>query len=301
MKKKTWIAAVVVTLLCASETVLETAAASPPAVYTHTVMVEGNTATWCGPCASAAQGIYTIYNSGSYDFHYVALVNDRLQAAQQRAQELGAGGAIPEYFFDGGYRSFLGWGGTGPYISLINECGARTAAHELSDVDVEVYADWEGGGFIRSFVYVTNNEAETYSGHLHVYVAEIESRWNTAGGFPYHYAMIGYAQNQDITIPPGGTYYRSTLWNGGANGFGDIELGNVTLIACAFGADPSYTDQTDADVATRVGDANGDGVVNVSDFLLMLSQWGSAGPEGDVNHDGIVDVSDFLLILSNWG
>lgn len=48
------------------------------------------------------------------------------------------------------------------------------------------------------------------------------------------------------------------------------------------------------------GDANGDGVVNVEDLLIVLGQWGTAGPEGDVNFDGIVNVEDLLMVLANW-
>ena len=49
------------------------------------------------------------------------------------------------------------------------------------------------------------------------------------------------------------------------------------------------------------GDVNGDGVVNVSDLLMVISAWGSCTdcPE-DLNGDGEVNVSDLLLILSFW-
>ncbi len=43
-----------------------------------------------------------------------------------------------------------------------------------------------------------------------------------------------------------------------------------------------------------------DGVVNVSDLLVLLSQWGSAG-SCDINRDGVVNVSDLLFLLSAWG
>jgi hypothetical protein len=296
MNKKTWTAAAVAGLLCAT--------GSSPAEYTHTVMVEGYTATWCPPCADAAEGIYDIFNSGLYDFYYIALVADvGCQEAVARAQELEPSGYIPEYFFDGGYASHIGWEGQGPYISLLNECGAI----DVADIDIQIFVDWEedaeGHGQVRTFVYVTNNEVVTYSGHLHAYVAEIISRWDTENNVPYHYAMIGYAINEDVVIPPGGTYYRSSLWNGYDHGYTAPEISrrNSIVIASVFDRTTVYTDEAGAAKPKRVGDCNGDGVVNVSDFLLMLSQWGTPGPEGDVNHDLNVDVSDFLLILSNWG
>ncbi len=49
-----------------------------------------------------------------------------------------------------------------------------------------------------------------------------------------------------------------------------------------------------------------DGVVDVHDLLLILVQWGTAGPEGDFTGadgepDGIVDVHDLLAVLGAWG
>ena len=48
------------------------------------------------------------------------------------------------------------------------------------------------------------------------------------------------------------------------------------------------------------GDTNDDGVINVTDILNAISNWGNSG-EGDINGDGIVDVSDILEMVSNWG
>jgi hypothetical protein len=45
---------------------------------------------------------------------------------------------------------------------------------------------------------------------------------------------------------------------------------------------------------------NGDGIVVVQDFLMLLAQWGTPGPEADVNNDGTVDVNDFLIVLASW-
>ena len=48
-------------------------------------------------------------------------------------------------------------------------------------------------------------------------------------------------------------------------------------------------------------DANSDGLVNVSDLLTVIDQWGTTDPAADINGDGIVDVSDLLAIVGNWG
>jgi hypothetical protein len=56
-----------------------------------------------------------------------------------------------------------------------------------------------------------------------------------------------------------------------------------------------------AGAAPCPADVNGDRLVNVTDFLAILAQWGQSGGREDVNHDGIVDVQDFLQLLAEWG
>jgi len=49
-------------------------------------------------------------------------------------------------------------------------------------------------------------------------------------------------------------------------------------------------------------DINGDGVVSVSDILILIEQWGSCnGCTGDINSDGTVDITDLLEIVAAWG
>ena len=49
-------------------------------------------------------------------------------------------------------------------------------------------------------------------------------------------------------------------------------------------------------------DINSDGLVNIQDLLLLLSEFGCVSLcENDVNLDGQVTVEDLLLILSEFG
>jgi hypothetical protein len=49
-------------------------------------------------------------------------------------------------------------------------------------------------------------------------------------------------------------------------------------------------------------DLNADGVVNVSDLLILLGAWGDcSGCDEDLNGDGVVNVSDLLILLGQWG
>jgi hypothetical protein len=50
---------------------------------------------------------------------------------------------------------------------------------------------------------------------------------------------------------------------------------------------------------TCAADLTGDGVVAVSDLLILLGAWGTPG--GDVTGDGATDVADLLALLAAWG
>ncbi|MHC4101683.1 MAG: hypothetical protein ACYSW1_12470, partial [Planctomycetota bacterium] len=79
----------------------------------------------------------------------------------------------------------------------------------------------------------------------------------------------------------------ATIWRinvGGAGGelVDDIQTWIETPVACPWDC------------------ANGDGLVNVVDFLALLAQWGGPG-SCDFDGDGVVNVVDFLDMLAWWG
>ncbi len=51
------------------------------------------------------------------------------------------------------------------------------------------------------------------------------------------------------------------------------------------------------------GDVDGDGQVNITDLLALLSDWGPcpASCPADLNGDSLVNVEDLLILLGNWG
>lgn len=100
------------------------------------------------------------------------------------------------------------------------------------------------------------------------------------------------------------------LYNGSGGGVGvDIAAAGLTEVLFVRVSNPADALSTIeiagfAKVAPVIkGDLNGDGVVNVSDLLLVLSDWGAcpASCPADVNGDGTVDVSDMMEVLANWG
>jgi hypothetical protein len=59
------------------------------------------------------------------------------------------------------------------------------------------------------------------------------------------------------------------------------------------------------EVQAGLADLDGNGVVDITDFLWLLGYWGPCPAEpgciGDIDRDGDVGVSDFLIMLAVWG
>ncbi len=69
-----------------------------------------------------------------------------------------------------------------------------------------------------------------------------------------------------------------------------------------FAAAPSPG--TGEDVVLLPGDANGDGAVDLEDFVILKTNFGTTGAtlaQGDFNGDGDVDLDDFVILKANFG
>ena len=220
--------------------------------FTHTVLAEYATTTTCGYCPIASSQLYSIYNSGDYDFYYVTLVADANYKTYGRVRELGVT-SIPDVYFDGGYKNELGaQPDEQPYRTAIVQCGERS----VPDIDIDVGVEWKGGGTLKITVNVQNNEPEEYNGHLRVYIVEEESRWNDADGDPYHFGALDIPIDGSLAVPytqPGilaDTYTFTKTWFGALHGFGDITQDNIMVIASVFDADSDHAVETASAVPT---------------------------------------------------
>ena len=217
--------------------------------FTHTVNVEYGTLTTCPPCVTASAQLYSIYNSGNYDFYYVTLVYDEGNTnVRARLIELGVVG-VPDVLFDGGFQRIKGGQSSElPYRNAITQSGER----DVADIDMIVDVAWLGGGKLDIEITVVNNEAEDFDGRIITYIVEKDSRWNDNSGKPYHYAALDIPIDKSLAVvknnarPKGETYTFSKTWRGSMFGFGDITQDNILVIATVFEKDTGLAVQTAA-------------------------------------------------------
>ena len=111
------------------------------------------------------------------------------------------------------------------------------------------------------------------------------------------------------TAQKDGNYWRLgnpvTIPSGyGSAGFGrNTKMGGGSLLigAPAYSSTRGVVFQTPlAQTLPCPADLNGDGNVDVTDILGIISNWGGAGRE-DLNGDALVNVTDLLFVLDSWG
>ena len=194
--------------------------------FTHTVLAELGSTSWCPNCPRADEKIHEVYSIGDYPFYYVTLVYNQNPVAQKRGRQL-SDAYIPMLYLDGGYKIV---DNTAEYASSIGEVAERKV-HPLS---LGISASWKGDAKIDVTVSITNEGTDAYFGHLRVYVTEIVSRWNDQKGNPYHYAFLDYAFNKYVRIQAGDTYTETAIWDGSATHgnrtYGDIVPDNIMVI-----------------------------------------------------------------------
>ncbi|MHC4219361.1 MAG: PQQ-dependent sugar dehydrogenase [Planctomycetota bacterium] len=87
------------------------------------------------------------------------------------------------------------------------------------------------------------------------------------------------------------------------SGFGEDALGEIYIVD--RGSSSANGELYKIIPVTKLADFDCDGQVGVTDFLILLANWGPcAVPTAcpwDLNGDGTVNVNDFLILLAQWG
>jgi hypothetical protein len=200
--------------------------------YTHTVLVEVGTGSWCYWCQFTNAVMHDIYTNGDYDFEYVELV-DSNPIADQRINEYNIAG-YPTSWFDGGYGVVVGGYDTwDQYTAQMDNCGARS----VPDIHAELRVLWPEEEKVQVEISIKNNETSTYTGYIRAYIVEIVSRWKDNGNQDYHHGFLDFAFDEDISIPGEGTYTDSTIWDGSSWDNPDIEMENIMVVLGVFNSE----------------------------------------------------------------
>ena len=226
-----------------------------------------------------------------------------------------------EITFDDDFNSDMGWtvdaaAGTGNWDRVTPSGGGLRC---------DPGTDHDGSGMC----FVTGNgfEEDVDDGTTTLYSPEMEfaegailsySRWYSNGADcngadpnnDYFYVDIsvnGGAWTNLETVGPvaessGGWYAVEHTLDGGGNiqvrfVCGDLNAGSVI----EAGVDAVSIKDSYCDEASCTGDINGDMMVDVSDLLEVVGDWGAVGGPADVNDDGIVNVADLLAVVDAWG
>ncbi len=212
---------------------------TPKRDYTHTVLVEVGTATWCPSCPQSNDAWHSIYGEGTYDFEYTELVYDKNPVASARFYEFNPKW-VPTSYWDGGEFVYPGTN-TATFYSYLDSSGSRIVPDLIADLN----ATWLGSAQIQITYDVLNNDASAYSGRLKIYVIELVSTlWNDYSGDPYYHAFLDFPVNEDINISAGDTLSDTVTWDGTAAGYPNITPDNIQVILAVFGDTPhqSYSD-----------------------------------------------------------
>jgi len=166
--------------------------------FAHTVFVEEATATWCNNCPNVANILHTIYETRNYQFYYISLVDDKNTKAHERLSNDYNIIGFPTVFIDGGYRVIVG--GNKPesdYSTAIAAAEART----VPNIHIKVTTQYKNTtGELTVTAVVENNENQSYSGRLKIYLTEIVSGWIGYDSKPYQFAFLDYILSQDISV-----------------------------------------------------------------------------------------------------
>jgi hypothetical protein len=213
--------------------------------YSHTVLGEFGTTTWCGWCKYAHGALKNLYLGEWHPFFYVSMVADKnMHAANRIWNDYNCYG-YPTMFWDGGHIVNGGAGSIpgamATYNNSIIQCGNRT----VPDIDVNLNVAWLGNATMDIDVSIDNNDASVYDGYIRVYVTEVSSTldWYDYWGFPYTFAFLQYAFDENISITSYGTWHDSIVWDGHdysygvGYDFGNISYGNIMVIASVFNAE----------------------------------------------------------------
>jgi hypothetical protein len=186
-------------------TVIPTGGNQGNETFSHIVLVEEATATWCTNCPAVANILHSLYESHNYRFYYVSLVNGTSSKVADRLFTNYNIYGFPTIFIDGGYKVVLG--GANPESTFADAIEAAQGRVTVPNIKITLVAEYNNashGLTVKAYLY--NNENSSYTGQLKLYLTEIISHWTGYDSKPYRFSFLDYIPIQnDVTIPAKGS------------------------------------------------------------------------------------------------
>ena len=78
------------------------------------------------------------------------------------------------------------------------------------------------------------NNNRPYNGQLRVYIVEPVSRWYNADNDPYHFGLLDFAIDEELSIEFQDTYTNQVTWDASEAGYSQVSENNIMVIATVF-------------------------------------------------------------------
>jgi len=86
------------------------------------------------------------------------------------------------------------------------------------------------------------NDKDSYTGRVRVFMVEPLSRWTDVVGFNFNYGFLDFALDEYVDIEEKTTQSWSSTWDTDLAGYGDIQEDNIMAIAVVYNSDWYSTD-----------------------------------------------------------
>lgn len=208
----------------------------------------------------------------------------------------GKGLAKVEFYVDGVLK---GTATTSPYTYAWDTKTATDASHSLTAKAYDAAATPNVTTSAAVAVTVDNSDrtAPTAPANLRTTgntYTSVALAWNASTD---NVAVTAYRLSRNGTVVYTGsalTFNNTGLTAGTSYTYSVVALDAANNVSAA-------TTITASAKVQKVGDVNGDDLINVYDLSSLLSKWSTNDATCDLNKDAIVNVYDLSLLLSNWG
>lgn len=281
--------------------------------FSHSIIAEEGTATWCGYCPWVMDALANIYASEDYPFHYVALVDDKGSTlgdylADVRLQTEFNIAGFPTTYIDGGHQVRVGGSASSETTlrTAIQNSGMRSVTGLVMQLDVEYIGTYELRVHVKVYQGDASNQAPTQPA--------------TPTGDAYCVAEMDYSCTATGTDPDGDDVYfkwdfdgTETAWYGphpsgteltGEHSFGTEGTKEVRVkIKDDKDVESQWSDPLTVE-ANACGDANDSGAIDIDDVVFIIAyvfQGGTApipAAAGDTNCSGAVDIDDIVFEIA---